>query len=99
MWRLFPLALIMGLCLPFHHREFIGVMTPDYVQGKLLLDTTYKNIFNFSSMLAQRTFRHCQVTETVTAFQCSTCPVKNVYIYGRGTGIRTLTWRIKSPLC
>lgn len=44
--------------------------------------TTYKNTFNFSSMLAQRTFRYCQVTETVTATVCGTCPVKNVYIYG-----------------
>jgi hypothetical protein len=42
----------MGLCLPFHHREFIRVMTPDYVQGKLLLDTTYKNTFNNSLVLA-----------------------------------------------
>lgn len=28
----------------------------------------------------------------------ATIPV-NVFAYGRGTGIRTLTWRIKSPLC
>ena len=44
-------------------------------------------------MLAQRTVRLCQETETVTAFQCGTCPVKNVYIYGRGTENRTqITW-------
>ena len=71
-------------------------MTPDHVQGKLLLDTTYKNIFNFSSMLAQRTFRLCQETEVVAAFRCGTLPVKNVYIYGRGTESRTLIYRLKA---
>ena len=30
MWRLFPLAPIMGLCLPFHHREFLRLITPQY---------------------------------------------------------------------
>ncbi len=62
----------------------------------LHIDTTYKNTFNFSSMLAQRTFRHCQVTETVTASICGTCPVKNVYVYGRGTESRTLIYRLKA---
>ena len=41
----------------------------------------YRNTFNISSLLTQRTVRPCQRTEVVAAFRCSTCPVKNVFIW------------------
>lgn len=124
MWCLTPLAPIMGLCLPFHHREFLRLITPQHgcyrpialtickhtnepgcgirthvrpVAPAVLLryrlmclhiETTYKNTFDFSSMLAQRTFRHCQVTETVTAICCAALAPSKMFIYMVQTNAR-----------
>ena len=59
--------------------------------------TTYKNTFNFSSMLAQRTFRHCQVTEEITRSNCEVCPSK-MFIYmveALGLEPRTLGLKVR----
>ena len=55
----------------------------------------YRNTFNISSMLAQRTFRPCQGTGENTRFNCEVCPSK-MFLYGRGTGNRTLINRLKA---
>ena len=55
----------------------------------------YRNTFNISSMLTQRTFRPCQRTvhwpHTIGGY-CSS----KMFLYGRGTGNRTLIYWLKA---
>ena len=49
-----------------------------------LLNWPYRNIFNISSMLVQRTFRPYQETADITRFNCEVCASK-MFLYGVST--------------
>ena len=72
-------------CIPLHYLSMSASSLP------------YRNTLDISSLLAQRTFRNCQVTADRDRSYFGLCASK-MFLYGRTAGIRTLNWQIKSLL-
>ena len=55
----------------------------------------YKNTFNISSMLAQRTFRNCQVTADITRLRCAGCVRQKCFYMVGAQGLEPWTLGLK----